>query len=115
MTEEKHLIEDLAKKEREPLMITLIELCAATEMRADFDQERIVRTLAADGWDDYLSRLNHLVHFWFAGFIEFDNEKRLVRVTQAGQEKGAALAKSAREYAAAHPELLADAVSEETH
>jgi hypothetical protein len=115
MTEEKHLIEDLAKEEGETMLITLIELCAATEMRADFDQERIVRTLAGDGWDDYLSRLNHLVHLWFAGFIEFDNEKRLVRVTQAGQEKGADLAKSAREYADEHPEAMADAVSEETH
>jgi hypothetical protein len=114
--EEQKFAEDLAKEQREELVVTLLRLCVATEMRSDFelDQEGIVRALAGDGGDDYLRRLNHLVILWFAGFVELDNEKRLVRVTKAGQEKGASIAKSAREYVDAHPEALAGAVTKET-
>jgi hypothetical protein len=114
--EEQKFAGDLAKEEREELVVTLLRLCVATEMRSDFelDQEGIVRALAEDGWQDYLNRLNHLVHLWLAGLVEFDNVKRHIRLTKAGQEKGAFFAKSAREYVAAHPEALVGTVSKET-
>jgi hypothetical protein len=104
-------------------MHVLVRVFIAAEGKTDCDvyPTMLVDALAEEPekfmehWEEYCGVLEFFGLLWAGGLIVCDNDKRAIRLTEEGVEQSLIFAKNFREYVDAHPELLADAVSEETH
>ncbi len=75
-----------------------------------FEPERVM-----EHWEEYCEVLAHVGLLWVGKLIDCDNDRRSLRLTDEGRKQAIVFAKNFTEYVDAHPELLAEVVSEETH